>query len=103
MKVFEDLRNDFNGTNYDRAPLQLNMKDLQEGDPNCIQYDPEDGEITLTSSVPCSQATTVRLTQNTSKDLRACFDPVISSITGLIEEQKGAVAKDGGPAIKVSR
>lgn len=57
MKLFEDIRNDFNGTNPKKVNLQLVMKDLQEGDPNCIQYDPEDGEITLTWSVLCSQVT----------------------------------------------
>ena len=37
-----------------------------------------------------------------SQDLQECFDPVMKSIIGLIEEQKAAVAKEGAPAIKVS-
>ena len=49
MKAFEDIRNDFNGFNYDNSALPLTMKDLHEGHPNCFQYDPEDYEVTLTA------------------------------------------------------
>lgn len=52
MKRFEEVRNDFNGTHPNTFTLQLLMNDLKEGDPNYIQYDPEDGAITITSSVP---------------------------------------------------
>lgn len=82
MKRFEDVRNDFSGTNHNSFNLQLVMRNLNESDPNCIQYDPEDGEITLTS-----------------KDLQACFDPVVESIIGLVKQQKAAVAKENAPAI----
>lgn len=49
MKIFEGIRNDFNGTNYRNSSLQLIMKHIEEGDANCIQYDPEDSQVTLTS------------------------------------------------------
>lgn len=38
-----------------------------------------------------------------SKDLQACFDPVVESIIGLVKQQKAAVAKENAPAIAVSR
>lgn len=63
MKRFEDVRNDFSGTNHNSFNLQLVMRNLNESDPNCIQYDPEDGEITLTSSVSCCQTKASRLMQ----------------------------------------
>lgn len=50
---FENVRNEFNENGYDSYSLELIMNNLKEGDPNCVQYDPHDGEITLTSSVPC--------------------------------------------------
>ena len=52
MKAFEDIRNDFNGKNYKSSSLQLIMRDLKEEDPRCVQYDTDDGEVILTSSVP---------------------------------------------------
>ena len=52
MFEFENMRNAFNVNGYDRYSLDLIMKNLKEGDPNCVQYDPDDGEITLTPSVP---------------------------------------------------
>ncbi|MCJ1352217.1 MAG: hypothetical protein MMC33_002201 [Icmadophila ericetorum] len=58
------------------------MKDLHEGHPNCFQYDPEDYEVTLTAT-----------------DIRACFDPVIDSILGLIKRQKAAVVSENAPPI----
>ena len=49
MKQFEDIRNDFDGTNYNSVGLTLIMKDLEEGSPNCVHYDPDDSEVTLTT------------------------------------------------------
>ena len=51
MKNFESIKNDFDGSNYASTPIQLIMRTLDEEDPNCIQYDPDDGEVTLTRSV----------------------------------------------------
>lgn len=53
MRDFEYARNTFDGSNHDSYNLELIMKTLEEGDPNCAQYDPDDEMITLTSSVPC--------------------------------------------------
>ena len=49
MKQFEDIRNDFDGTKYNSVSLNLIMKSLEENSVNCIQYDPDDGEVTLTA------------------------------------------------------
>ncbi|MCJ1432673.1 hypothetical protein MMC27_002030 [Xylographa pallens] len=49
MKAFEDIRNDFDGSNNRIAPLRLIMKNLVQGDRNCTQYDPDEAEITLTT------------------------------------------------------
>ena len=48
MKAFEDIRNDFDGSNKRIAPLQLIMKNLVRDDRNCIQYDPDEAEVILT-------------------------------------------------------
>ena len=70
MKRFEEVRNDFNGSNSRSDILQLNMKDLEEGDPLCIQYDPDDGEVTLTLSVPYYHARIGRLMQQLAMTCR---------------------------------
>ena len=35
-------------------------------------------------------------------DIQKCFDPVISSMIGLVEQQQAEVTKEGAPAIKVN-
>ena len=48
MKNFEMIRNDFNGRNYRNSSLQLIMKDLTDGDPQCVNYDPDECQVELT-------------------------------------------------------
>ena len=49
MKEFETLRNNFNGSDHRRKTLRLVMKDLREDDARCIQYEPDEAEVTITS------------------------------------------------------
>ena len=51
MKAFENARNNFDGKHDRKTTMQLVMKHLEEGDPKCIQYDPEEHEITVTPLV----------------------------------------------------
>ena len=51
MQDFEDVRNDFNGSGAGPFLLRLKMKSLEEDDPKCIQYDPEEDMVELTKSV----------------------------------------------------
>lgn len=48
MKNFEMIRNDFNGRNYRNSSLQLIMKHLTDGDPRCVNYDPDECQVELT-------------------------------------------------------
>lgn len=48
MKNFETIRNDFNGRNYRNSSLQLIMKNLTDGDPLCVHYDPDECQVELT-------------------------------------------------------
>ena len=60
MKSFEDIRNDFDGSNYSSSSLQLIMKRLEEGDSRCIQYDTEECQVILTALVGTMGAFTTR-------------------------------------------
>jgi hypothetical protein len=48
MKEFESIKKDFSGKTTNSHTLTLIMKDIEEGDPNCIQYDPDECQLTLT-------------------------------------------------------
>lgn len=51
MKAFEDIRNDFDGTAQRSSSMQLIMKNLEIGDPECMQYDTDESQVELTPSV----------------------------------------------------
>jgi hypothetical protein len=47
MRDFEAAKKDFSGRSFKTTRLRLIMKDIEEGDPNCIQYDPDECELDL--------------------------------------------------------
>jgi len=49
MNEFERHKRDFGSMNEARdMTLRLRLKGIDEAHPKCVQYDPEEGEITLT-------------------------------------------------------
>lgn len=49
MNEFENHKRDFGSMSDTRdITLRLRLKGIEEAHPSCVQYDPEEGEITLT-------------------------------------------------------
>ena len=48
MSDFEAAKKDFGSAGPRTTSLRLIMKDIKAGDWNCVQYDPEDGEVEFT-------------------------------------------------------
>ena len=48
MRDFESSKKDFGSAGPRNVRLRLIMRDIAEGDWNCVQYDPEEGEIEIT-------------------------------------------------------
>lgn len=48
MSEFESAKKDFGSAGPRNANLRLIMKDIEKGDWNCTQYDPEECELEIT-------------------------------------------------------
>ena len=48
MDEFEGAKKDFGSAGPRTTSLRLIMKNIKKGDWNCVQYDPEDGEVEIT-------------------------------------------------------
>ena len=48
MNAFQEARNNFEELSRRKTTVQLMMRELRSRDPRCIQYDPEEGLITIT-------------------------------------------------------
>ena len=48
MTDFESRKKDFGSSGPRNVNLRLIMRDITEGSWNCVQYDPEEGEIEIT-------------------------------------------------------
>jgi hypothetical protein len=48
MMEFESRKKDFGSSGPRNVNLRLIMRDIAEGDWNCVQYDPEECELEIT-------------------------------------------------------